>query len=382
MEKILKNIYEEMIKDRRYLHSIPETGFNEIKTSEFIKGKLQELGFEVETVAKTGVIGYKKGSSQEGAIAFRADMDGLSVKEETGLPFSSEHQGKMHACGHDGHMAIALGLARLISKVEKLNQDVVLIFQPAEEGPGGAELIIKEGIFEKYNIQKIFGLHILTDVEEGKVGVKPGPIMAQTGEFDITLKAKGGHGAMPHTAIDGIYIASQLINSFQSIVSRNIEPVEGAVLTVGKIHGGEARNVIAEKVRVEGTIRAFSQEVYDQIKSRIVEISKGLEKMYGITIDIEFIDMYPAVINDMGLFEVLKDVLEEDELVLIKPMMPSEDFSYYQQVVPGIFFMLGARNEELGHCQPLHNCKFSFNEEILLNGLEIYNKVCKKLNVF
>ncbi len=382
MDKILKEIYKDMVNIRRYLHSIPEIGFNEIKTSEFIKKNLKELGFEVESVAKTGVIGYKKGTSQKGAIAFRADMDAICVNEETGLSFSSEHEGKMHACGHDGHMAIVLGLAMLLSKTENLNRDVVLIFQPAEEGPGGAEIIIKEGIFEKYNIENIFGLHIMPDIEEGKIGARAGSIMAQTGEFEIDLNAKSGHGAMPHTAIDGIYVASQLINNYQSIVSRNIEPVEGAVLTVGKIHGGEARNVIARKVKIEGTIRAFSQEVYDKIKSRMDEINKGFEKMYGVSIDLKFNDMYPPVINDMGLYELLKDVLEKDELINIKPMMASEDFSYYQQVVPGLFFMLGAGNKELGHCYPLHNSKFTFNEEILLNGLRIYIKICKRLNIF
>lgn len=382
MKKILKDIYGDMVKVRRYLHTIPETGFNEFKTSEFIKERLIELGFQVDSVAKTGVIGYKKGNSTEGSIAFRADIDGLCVNEETGVLFSSEHSGKMHACGHDGHMAIVLGLAMILSTIEKLNRDVVLIFQPAEEGPGGAEMIIKEGIFEKYNIREIFGLHILPDIEEGKVGVKSGPIMAQTGEFDITLMAKSGHGAMPHTAIDGIYISSQIINSYQSIVSRNVEPVEGAVLTIGKIQGGEARNVIAEKVTMEGTIRAFSQDVYDKIKSRMDEINRGLEQMYGVSIDLKFRDMYPAVTNDKDLYEVLKSVLAEDELIHIKPMMISEDFSYYQQVVPGLFFMLGAGNLELGHCHPLHSCNFTFNEDILMNGLKIYINICKKLNVF
>lgn len=381
MEQLLEQISDTIIRIRRKLHQIPEAGFNEVKTSKFIKEKLKEYGFQIESVANTGVIGYRKGNSSKGAIAFRADMDGLKVKEETGLLYSSKEDNMMHACGHDGHMAILLGLALYISKIDKLNRDVVLIFQPAEEGPGGAEVIVKEGILEKYNVEYIFGLHILPDLEQGKIGVAPGPIMAQTGEFDIRISSKGGHGAMPHTAIDSIHVASQLINSYQSIISRNVEPIEGCVLTIGKIEGGKARNIIADNVRLEGTIRAFNTEVYNKIKERMKEINLGLEKMFNVNIQMEIRDMYPPVVNDYKLFEIFKDMFKEDVIKIIKPMMISEDFSYYQREIPGLFFMLGSRNERKGFIHPLHSCYFNFDEEILKIGLDTYLKICKSFGV-
>lgn len=381
MEKILETITKEIIKVREYLHSIPETGFNEVKTSQFIKDELKKIGFEVNSIAKTGVIGYRKGKTTKKAIAFRADMDALEVLEETGLSYASKEKGKMHACGHDGHMSILLGFAMYLSKFKEIERDVVLIFQPAEEGPGGAKVILNEGLLEKYNIDCIFGLHILPDLEEGKIGVKSGSLMAATGEFDIIIKSKGGHGAMPHTAIDGIYVASQLINGYQSIVSRNIEPIEGAVVTIGKIEGGKARNIIADEIKMEGTIRAFDSEVYNIIKKRMKDINEGLEKMYSVDIDMRIRDMYPAVVNDEELYNILKEVLEEKEIIEMKPMMISEDFSFYQKEIPGLFFMLGSRNEKLGYTYPLHNAHFNFNEEILTKGVKVYIKISKKLGI-
>lgn len=382
MDNLLENLRSEIVENRRYLHGIPETGFNEFKTSEYIKAKLHEYGFEVISTAKTGVVGFKKGSTDEKAIAFRADMDALNVTEKTGVPFASKNENKMHACGHDGHMSILLGFAKYISNIENLKRDLVLIFQPAEEGPGGAELIIEEGILSKYNVESIFGLHILPDIEEGKVGCKPGPLMAEAGEIDVYIKSKSGHGAIPHTAIDGIYIASQLINTYQSVISRNINPLEGAVLTIGEIHGGQARNVIAEDVVLKGTIRAFDENIYNLIKKRILDINEGFAKMHDIQITTEIRDLYPAVVNDEKLFNMFKDIIGEDNLVVMKPMMISEDFSYYQKEVPGLFFMLGSKNEDQGYIYPLHNSKFNFNEDILLNAVDIYVNICKELNVF
>lgn len=377
----LQQIGDEMIKIRRKLHQIPEIGFEEYETSNFIKKVLLDYGFEVESIAKTGVIAYKKGDLNNKAIAFRADMDGLKVKEETGVEFCSKNKDMMHACGHDGHMAILLGLAKYLSNHKNLKRDVVLIFQPAEEGPGGAKVIIEEEVLNKYNVEAIFGLHIFPELEEGKIGVRPGPIMAQTGEFDIIIKGKSGHGAMPHTSIDSIYIASQLIMNYQSIISRNIDPIEGSVVTIGKINGGEARNIIANEVRLEGTIRAFKQEVYDTIKGRMKAINEGIEEMFNAEIEMHVKDMYPPVINDENLFDIFRGLLDNDELKIIQPLMLSEDFSYYQREIPGIFFMLGSKNEKLGYVHPLHSCYFNFNEEIFIHGLKTYIKICKKFEI-
>ncbi|RKD32434.1 M20 metallopeptidase family protein [Thermohalobacter berrensis] len=378
----LDELKKDIIDIRRSLHQIPEEGFKEVKTSSFIKEKLKNLGFTIENVAQTGILAFRKGDSEKGTIAFRADMDGLNVEEKTGVDYASKEKGMMHACGHDGHMAILLGLALYLSKIEKLKRNILLVFQPAEEGPGGAKVIVENKILEKYNVEAIFGLHIYPNLPEGKIGVKPGPMMAQTGELDIKIKAKSGHGAMPHTTIDGIYVATQLVNSYQSIVSRNIEPIEGAVLSIGKIQGGKARNVIAEEIELEGIIRAFDESVYKKIKKRIYEINSGLEKMYGVNIDVEIRDMYPSVVNDIELYKALKGTVEDSKLVEIKPMMIAEDFAYYQKEVPGLFFMLGSRNEKLGFTYPLHSNKFNFNEDILISGVEIYINICKKFKVF
>ncbi len=377
--ELSKELTKEVVDLRREFHKIPESGFNEYKTSDFIKEKLGEYGYEIRKIAKTGVLALKKGALNKPAIAFRADMDGLHIKEENEISYKSQNHGMMHACGHDGHMAILLGIAKYLSD-KNVNRDIVFIFQPAEEGPGGAEVIVKEGILEKYNIKNIFGLHIWPNIEEGKVGLRSGAMLAQTGELDVCIKAKSGHGAVPHSAIDGIYVASQLISSYQSIISRNIDPIEGAVITIGKINGGEARNIIAEDIKLEGTIRTFDIEVYETIKQRLEQINKGIEEMFGVLVSMDIRDMYPPVINDKELFDMMKEILK-DEMIEIKPVMIAEDFSYYQQNIPGVFFLLGSKNEDLGYVNPLHSSKFNFNEEVLLHGLNVYINICKKLNI-
>ncbi|MTI69758.1 MAG: amidohydrolase [Firmicutes bacterium] len=379
--KYLDEISDYTSKVRRKLHQIPELGFNEFKTRDFLKKELENFEFEIYDVAKTGIIAVKRGINKN-ALAFRADMDALVIKEENDLSFKSRHEGKMHACGHDGHMAIVLGFAKYLSKIEKLNRDIVLIFQPAEEGPGGAEVIVDEGILEKFNIKEVFGLHILPDVKEGKVATIPGAMMAKTGEVDITIKGKGGHGAIPQSTIDTLYVTSQLINNYQSIISRNINPIQGAVMSVGKIKGGQSRNIIAEKVELEGIIRAFDTGVYELIKRRIKEINEGIEKMYGVKISMEIRDMYPPVVNDKKLYDIFKSVIDEEKLEKLDPMMISEDFSYYQREIPGLFFMLGSRNEEKEFIYPLHNARFNFNEEILVEGVKIYIKLCEAMEIF
>jgi len=379
MEPLLNEIHNEIIEIRRRLHQIPEIGLEEIKTSQIIREKLREYGYQIEEVAKTGVIACRKGRTNKEAIAFRADMDGLMVEEKTNTTFTSQHQGKMHACGHDGHMAILLGLAMYLSKLETIERDVVFIFQPAEEGPGGAQIIINEGYLSKYNVEAIFGLHIYPGIEEGKIGLASGPLMAQSGEVDITIHGKSSHGAMPHKGIDGILVASQLIQAFQSVVSRNIEPIDGAVLTIGKIEGGEARNIIAGKVRLEGTIRAFTTEVYQTIKERMKEINRGLEITFNCEVEMEIRDFYPPVVNNQHLYTMIKEALGKDKVIDIRPMMLAEDFSYYQQVIPGFFMMLGSKNEVQGLVHPLHSCYFDFNEDILIQGVESYIDICKKI---
>lgn len=376
--KKFKNVVS---KYRNDLHQIPEVGFFEFRTSDYLREKLISFGYEVKSTAKTGLIAYIKGR-EESSIAFRADMDGLKITEETNIEFPSKVTGQMHACGHDGHMAILLGFAEYVSKIKELQKGILFIFQPAEEGPGGAEVIINEGILNKYNVENIFGLHIYPEIEEGTIGIKSDVMTAQTGEFDIYIKGKSGHGAIPHKANDTVIVVAQLINSYQSIISRNINPIEGAVLTIGTINGGEKRNIIAENIRLEGTIRAFNMDVYNKIKERMKAINHGLMEMFDVKIDIIFRDMYPSITNDKNLLTIVKTSKLKEKLIEIEPMMIAEDFSYYQKQVPGLFFMLGSKNKEKGYINPLHSSKFNFDEEVLMNGIEIYDEICKVLKVY
>lgn len=366
---------------RRKLHQIPELGFDLYLTHELVKEYLSEFGYQFEVVAKTGLVAYKAGKQPE-AIAFRADMDALAVTEQTGVPYKSLHEGKMHACGHDGHMAILLGFAKYVSTLKTLNKSILFIFQPAEEGPGGAIEIIKAGIFEKYKVEKIFGLHLFPGLDEGVIGLQEGPLLAQVGELNVEIKGQSSHGAEPHLGNDAIYALGQVINGYQSIVSRTLEPIEPAVITLGKVVGGEARNIIANQVRIEGTIRTYSEAVYEKIKTRIHEINRGLSEAYQVQIKAEIVDQYPAVINDKELHRLLLDCIKDEPHTLVKPMMISEDFSFYQRVVPGYFMLLGTRNEACGYIHPLHSCYFNFNESVLLKGIDTYIKICQALNVF
>lgn len=369
------------IKDiRRELHQIPEIGFEEYKTSNYIKDKLIEYGYKPIRVAKTGWIVHIRGNGKQNAIAFRADIDGLMIVEKNDVEYKSKHKSNMHACGHDGHMAILLGFAKYLFKSSNILRDIILVFQPAEEGPGGAKAIIYEGIFEKYNIEYIFGLHIFPDIEEGMVGVCKGPMMAQTGELDIRITGKSGHGAMPHKSIDGIYVASKLIDNYQSIISRNIDPLDSGVLTIGKIKGGEARNIIAEDIELEGIIRTFNNKVYDKIKRRINDINMGLEKMYNVKIEAHIRDMYLAVNNDEKLFDKILDAFDKEDISYLKPMMLGEDFAFYQQRIPGFFFMLGSGSIDKSFNYPLHSSRFNFDEDILIKGVEMYIKIAKKVH--
>ncbi|SHK13275.1 M20 metallopeptidase family protein [Paramaledivibacter caminithermalis] len=374
VNKALQDLSEEIIQIRRDLHQIPELGFEEFKTSNYIFKYIDSLDVDfVEKTAGTGVLVYFKGSKGEKTIAFRGDIDGLPINENTDVSYCSLHKGKMHACGHDGHTAILLGLAKYLSmNKSKIKDNILLIFQPAEEGPGGAEVIIKEKVLKKYNVDHIYGLHLYPDIIQGKVGVKSGPMMAQTGEFDIIIRGKSGHGAMPHNAKDSIVIASELVGLIQQIISRNLDPVEPAVITIGKIKGGERRNIIAGKVIMEGTMRAFNDSIYKKMKRKITIIAKSLAMAHDCEIDIIFRDMYPFVNNDKKLVDEFIQAIGRENIEVIKPQMTAEDFSYYQRELSGLFFFLGTKNEDKGFIYSLHNSKFNFDEEVLLIGIQVF----------
>lgn len=377
----VNDLRERVVNHRVELHKIPEPGFCEYKTSSYIIDILEKVGYKIKRTAKTGVIAFKEGTEDE-CIAFRADIDGLNISEETKASFPSQTEGYMHACGHDGHASILLGFAEYVFNIDRLNKGILFIFQPAEESPGGAEIIVKEGIFNEYNVKAVFGLHIYPELEQGQIGFRSGAMTAQSGEFDIYIKGKSGHGAMPHKGCDALIAASQLINSYQTIISRNMNPLDSCVITIGTIKGGEVRNIIPENIIMEGTIRTFSQEVYQKIKQRMSSINAGLSEMSEVSVDIVFRDMYPPVINDRNICNMIRESSLKERYIEIDPMMIAEDFSYYQQEVPGVFMMLGSRNEGLGYINPLHNSKFDFDNEILMDGIKIYDEICKIMEIY
>lgn len=379
IENDIMEMKQHIIDVRRELHKIPEPGLLENETTDYIIKYLVNLGLKVERgVTGTGAIAYLEGTVGRKTIAFRADIDALSVDEMTGVDYCSTKQGFMHACGHDGHMTVLLGFARYAAQQQdKIKNNLLFIFQPAEEGPGGAEAIVNAGILEKYKVDCIFGMHIYPEVEEGKVACRPGAIMAQTGEFDILIKGKSAHGAMPHKGNDALLAAAATLTALNTAVSRNVDPLEPAVLTIGRFESGERRNIIAGEAVMEGTMRAFNEETYTAVRSRLINTVKYVPEGFECQSELIIRDMYPAVTNDAELFEQFKAVVGEDDLEIIKPMTISEDFSYYQKKVPGLFFMLGSRNTEMGFVNPLHSNKFNFNEEILLTGIQLFENIRK-----
>ncbi|MGL5693311.1 MAG: amidohydrolase [Peptostreptococcaceae bacterium] len=360
-------LFDRMLSHRCELHKIAEIGRLEFRTSEYIRNYLDKIGIEYSTYLETGVVGVIKGKYSNKTIAFRADIDGLSTDD-----------GVEHLCGHDGHMSILLGFVEYLNdNRDFLNDDIVFIFQPAEEGPGGAKELIELGVLRDFNVDEIYGLHIYPEIPEGTVGVRDGYFMAQAGEINIDVIGKSAHGAMPQNGIDTVVVMADIISTLQTIVSRNIGPIDNAVITIGKIQAGTVRNIVAETGRLEGTMRTFNPNTYNLMKKRVTEVVKGFENVYGCTINVEVKDCYPAVNNDKKLYDELVNVIEEDKLIRLEPLMVSEDFSYYQNEVPGLFFMLGSKNEEKGYVDGLHNINFNFDEKIFLNALNIYIKLLK-----
>lgn len=358
---------------RQDLHQIPELGLECPLTHDYLYTQLKAMGYQPITMAQTGVIVHKPGRSTK-CLAFRSDMDGLPIQETLQHAFISKHSGRMHACGHDGHMSILLGLADYC-KDKDFNHSLLFIFQPAEEGPGGAKVLIEEGLFERFDVEALFGLHLYPELNEGLVALFDGPMMAQTNEIDIHIKGKAAHGAQPHRGIDAIMVQAHVMQGIQSLVARLSNPIEPLVITVGKISGGEARNVIASSVDMQGTIRCFNPEVFNQVKQHLHQLSQGLELTYQAKVDFVFKGSYPPVINPHELYERVDALFTHQQKRKMDPMMFAEDFSFYQEKVPAFFAMLGSRNEAKDYVYPLHHDKFNFDESILSHGLAYYQKI-------
>lgn len=359
-----------VIEQRRKLHAIPELAEEEKETAAYIEEQLRLLRPDsLERLFRTGVKAVFLAKNPKKTIGLRADMDALPVQEPDACPFRSVHEGRMHACGHDGHMAIMLGMAALIAqKRDQLENNYVLIFQPAEEADGGAQPMMDEGALENPKVDEVYGLHIWPYLEAGKIGIKPGPLMAGMRDINVDIIGKSAHGARPQHGTDAVVAAAQFVNQAQTIISRNVDPVDTAVLTLGVIKGGEARNIVCDRVHMEGTLRTFDDGVADMVKGRLYDILSGLEKGMGVETRCYETMAFPAVVNDRALTQRAKERLDESDIAHVEKVMISEDFSCYQRKVPGLFVFLGVRDE--GHDAPLHTKEFGFDEKYLLTGME------------
>ena len=378
----VKAIKDQIISWRRYFHENPELSFKEFDTAKKINLELKSMGLEPKIkVGKTGVIADLK-FGEGPVIGFRADMDALPIQETSGLPFASKNDGVMHACGHDGHIAMLLGTAQVLSQNNnKYHGTIRFIFQPAEEGGGGARYMIEDGCLD--NLDEIYGIHLWNYQPYGDVGVKSGPIMASADMFDIKIKGIGGHGAAPQGTVDTIIVASHLVQALQTIVSRNTNPLESTVVTIGKINGGHNFNIIADEVNLSGTTRAYSEYNRDLIKSRMEEIILGIANTYNAEIIFDYRDGYPPTINHGKQSTLVLEAAQKvvgDKAGLPYLSMGGEDFSYYLQKVPGCFFFVGSAPNGNKLFETPHHCShFNMDERSLLVGPSIYLNLIDKI---
>ncbi|MGK7898456.1 MAG: M20 family metallopeptidase [Xenococcus sp. (in: cyanobacteria)] len=375
----IKELQSELVAWRRRIHQKPELGFQEKITADFIAEKLQEWSIPHQTgIAKTGIVALIEGAKPGKVQAIRADIDALPIQEANEVPYRSQHDGKMHACGHDGHTAIALGTAYYLAQHKAdLRGTVKIIFQPAEEGPGGAKPMIEEGVLKNPDVEQIIGLHLWNNLPLGTVGVRSGALMAASERFSLKISGRGGHGAMPDQTVDSIVVASQIVNALQTIVSRNINPLDSAVVTIGEFRAGTNFNVIADSAFLCGTVRYFNPKLESLIPQRLETIVAGICESHGASYDLDYQQLYPATINDPKVAELVRSVAKEviETPVGIVPecqTMGGEDMSFFLQQVPGCYFFLGSANPEKGLAYPHHHPRFDFDETVLAMGVEIF----------
>jgi amidohydrolase len=379
-EEIEKN-RAEITKIRRFIHMNPELGNREFETARLVSSKLDTLGLDVRIgVAKTGVVALLRGTQPGVSIAVRADMDALPIQETTGLPFKSLNPGVMHACGHDVHTSIVLGTAMVLNSMkDKIKGNVSFIFQPAEEGPpqgeeGGADLMIREGALDNPPASAIFGFHVWPE-EVGQVFFAPGFITGSSDGFQITVKGKSAHGARPQEGLDAIVIASEIVQALQTVVSRSVDPTDPAVLSIGIIQGGTRSNIIAEKVTMEGTVRALSDANRKKIQPLMEAIVKGICEMHGAAYEFEYKPLFPSVYNNPELAATmaptLTKLLGKDKVLEWKPQLIAEDFSFFAQKIPGFYFFLGVKNPAQPVAAPLHSPNFNPDERSIPLGIKV-----------
>ncbi|MDY6784697.1 MAG: M20 family metallopeptidase [Cyanobacteriota bacterium] len=381
----IRTLQSQLVQWRRQLHQRPELGFKEHITAEFIAQKLTQWGIDHQTgIAKTGIVATVEGRQPGKVLAIRADIDALPILEANDVPYRSQHDGIMHACGHDGHTAIALGTAYYLSQHRQDFQGTVkFIFQPAEEGPGGAKPMIEAGVLKNPDVDAIIGLHLWNNLSLGQIGARSGPLMAAVELFRCTILGRGGHGAMPHQTIDSILVSAQIVSALQAIVARNVNPIESAVVTVGELHGGTALNVIADTARMGGTVRYFSPELEDLIGQRVEQTIAGICDSHGATYELEYWQLYPPTVNDPQMAEFVRSVASE---VVETPLgvvpecqtMGGEDMSFFLQEVPGCYFFVGSANPAKNLAYPHHHPRFDFDETALGIGVEMFVRCVEK----
>ncbi|HSI66181.1 MAG TPA: M20 family metallopeptidase [Planococcus sp. (in: firmicutes)] len=377
------NITQRVIEIRRRLHQNPELGGEEWETSKLIQEELEKAGIPFQTgFAKTGVLGIIEGEKEGGTVALRADIDALPILERTDVEFKSKVDGKMHACGHDAHTSMLLGTAfKLQERKKDFAGRVLLVFQPNEESSpiGGARPMMDDGLFDEYKPDVIFGQHVWPGLPVGQIGVRDKEMMGASDTLSFTIKGAGGHASMPHLGKDSIVITAEFISALQSIVSRNVNPLESAVITIGTIHGGYRYNVIADQVELKGTVRTYSKEAKSTVKRRLENLVRGFETAYEVTIDYDYVDGYDATINTPEWAEVVRGTaaanLGESAVPEVAPSMAGEDFSRFLAEIPGAFYWLGCAKEGEEVSKPLHDPEFFFNENAVEVGVETMTAV-------
>lgn len=380
---------------RRDIHAHPELCFEELRTSELVAQRLTEWGIPVHRgLGTTGVVGVIQAGSSPRAIGLRADMDALPMTERNAFAHASRHPGKMHACGHDGHTTMLLAAARHLARTRHFDGTVYLIFQPAEEGGGGAREMIKDGLFERFPMDAIFGMHNWPGVPVGSFAVCDGAIMASSNEFHITLTGKGAHAALPHLGLDPVPVACQMVQAFQTIVTRNKKPIDAAVISVTMIHTGEATNVVPDRCEIQGTVRTFSLGVLDMIEQRMRDIAHHTAAAFGVQAHVDFRRNYPPTINHSAevafLREVMHEVVGPEHTLNFEPTMGAEDFSFFLMEKPGAYFMIGHgdgdhRRDYVGHDHghhlgpcTLHNPHYDFNDKLIPLGGSLWVRLAER----
>ena len=366
----------QVVEWRHHIHANPELGFGEYETARFVADRLRAFGLDEihEGIGGTGVVGVLRGRQGTRAIGLRAELDALPVLEKTGLPYASKKDGVMHACGHDGHTAMLLGAARYLAETRNFAGDAVVIFQPAEEGGAGAAAMIKDGLMDRFGIQQVYGMHNGPGIPVGSFAIRPGPIMAATDSIDIEIEGLGGHAARPHICIDSVLVGSQLITALQSIVSRSVDPLESAVISICEFHAGNARNVIPQTAVLRGTVRTLTPEVRQLVEKRVREVVAGVAQITGAKIELNYERGYPVTVNHASQTDlatrIAKEIAGADNVHETPPMMGAEDFAYMLEARPGAFIFCGN-----GNSAGLHHPAYNFNDEAIVYGTSYWIKL-------